>query len=96
MSGEAFVSISVATSRDQRIGVSLYPDAATRFEAKVLGSGAPLLQIGQGDIEVSIWPHVPDEITDADIETARRLVQAATTYLTDCERIHAEQTDAAA
>ena len=96
MSGHTNVSVSLATGQAPRVNVSLYPDGAARFEAAVLDSGVPLLKIEHGDAQVTVWPYVPDEITEGDIATARRLVEAATAYLSDVERIHADQADAAA
>ena len=96
MSGETNVSVDLATGQDPRVNVSLYPDSAARFEAKVLSSGVPLLKIEHGSAEVRLWPRVPTQITDNDVAVARRLVASATAYLAEVERIHAERAHAAA
>ncbi|GAB2824357.1 hypothetical protein GCM10027176_31080 [Actinoallomurus bryophytorum] len=96
MSGESNVSVNLADGEKPQVNVSLYPDGAARFEAKVLSSGVPLLKIEHGSAEVRVWPHVPTQITGNDVATARRLVASATAYLAEVERIHAERAATAA
>jgi hypothetical protein len=90
MSGETHVTLCMANDQRPRVSVSLYPDAAARFQANLQSSGVPLLKIAHGDTEVVFWPHDVRNVTRSDIDAARRLVEAATAYLDICERIHAD------
>lgn len=91
-SGISYVTLCMAAEEKPHVSVSLYPDKAARFQAKLLASGAPLLNIQHGDTEVTVWPQIPDQVTSDDLTSARRLVEAATAYLELCERLHASTT----
>ncbi|MBG0814655.1 hypothetical protein [Planomonospora sp. ID82291] len=54
-------------------------------------SGRPFLNISSAEAAVVITVPGCEEVTEQDVTLAREIVNAATRYLADCERLHAEQ-----
>jgi hypothetical protein len=98
VSGYSYTTISLAPRRTPRVGVSIYPDKSAEVEYyRATGDAQAFIRIEQGDMHVHIGTTKDTKVTDEHVQFSRQLVDAATGFLADCERLHTEQaaTDAA-
>ncbi|MEU7881135.1 hypothetical protein [Microbispora bryophytorum] len=88
------LSLSIDPGERPRIGISFYA-SITRARARVLESGRPylVLQSDEADVTVSTTG-AAGPVTAEDLDIAREIFNAAARYLADCERLHAEHTQA--
>ncbi|MEU7862097.1 hypothetical protein [Nonomuraea sp. NPDC049141] len=98
MNGYSYTTIHIHANEQPHIGVSIYPDALADVEYyPAKGSDAQaFIRIGYGAAQVSIGTSSNTQITDEHLRFAYQLLTAASGYLADCERLHAEQNTAAA
>lgn len=75
----SYGSMSFRLGSNARVTCHTYPD------------NGPILSLSAGDWSLSMSPAGRTAITDGDVAKARRLAEAVTTYLAECERLHAEQ-----
>ncbi|MEV0145201.1 MULTISPECIES: hypothetical protein [unclassified Nonomuraea] len=95
-----YVTLTMEPNSTPRLSVSFHT-ADLRVNAGVLDELRPYLNISSGEAGVWISTTGAGHVTDADLNTARQLFDAAARYLADCERLHSQQsakgaTDAAA
>ncbi|MFC5820555.1 hypothetical protein [Nonomuraea harbinensis] len=96
MTGSSYTTISIKPSEEPRIGVSIHPDALAKVEYYSADKHAcAFIRIGYGACDVFISTTSDTEITGEHLRFANELVEAATSFLADCERLHAEQNAAA-
>ncbi|MEV4582005.1 hypothetical protein AB0K16_53110 [Nonomuraea jabiensis] len=94
--GYSYTVIRVQPDQETHIGVSIYPDALAEvkyFPAKQ--NSHAFISITHGVADVTIGTTNTTEVTDEHVTFARQLLDAAAAFLTDCERLHAEQQAAA-
>ncbi|WP_214109730.1 hypothetical protein [Acrocarpospora catenulata] len=85
-----YATIYMPRGETPQVSISFYtPDLACR--AGVLTTGRPYLALRSAEADVCVSTTGAGPVTAADIEIARQIVNAAATYLADCERIHQEQ-----
>ncbi|MEU6425615.1 hypothetical protein ABZ860_06920 [Microbispora sp. NPDC046973] len=87
------LSMSIDPGERPRIGISFYA-SITRARARVLESGRPYLVLESDEADVTVSTTGAGPVTAADLDIAREIFNAAARYLADCERIHAEHTQA--
>ncbi|MEV0581303.1 hypothetical protein [Nonomuraea sp. NPDC050310] len=88
--GYSYTTISVRPGDEPRIGVSIYPDARARVEYYTANPEMhPFLSIEYGAAHVSIGATKTAKVTDEHVKFARQLLDAATAFLADCERLRA-------
>ncbi|WP_157248520.1 hypothetical protein [Nonomuraea typhae] len=90
-----YISVALTPKEDPFVAVSFH-DAEMWIRATVLADRQPLLHMSCGKASVSVSTTGAGPVSDADVTTARTLFEAASRYLADCERLHAEQATAAA
>jgi hypothetical protein len=73
------------------IGVSFLLDTTAWIAAIGVGKDRCHLHIDHGDVTVNIGPIDATQLTATDVTVARRLADAAATYLAECDRLLAEQ-----
>ncbi|MFI6921965.1 hypothetical protein ACIBIZ_18630 [Nonomuraea spiralis] len=94
--GYSYTVIRVRPNEEPRIGVSIYPDGQARVRYfPATNTTHAFIDIDYGAAHVSIGTSSDAEITNEHITFARQLLDAATAFLADCERLHAEQQAAA-
>jgi hypothetical protein len=84
VSGESLTSFSAHLGADAWIRCHAYRDRM------------PILVVNAGGASVSVCARVVTRPDAGDVANARALVKAASTYLTEVERLHAETNPAAA
>ncbi|MEV5743021.1 hypothetical protein AB0L30_23435 [Microbispora rosea] len=94
--------MSIDPGQRPRIGISFYA-SITRARARVLESGRPYLVLESGrpylvlesdEADVTVSTTGAGPVTSEDLDTAREIFNAAARYLADCERMHADHTQA--
>jgi hypothetical protein len=85
--------MSIDPGERPRIGISFYA-SITRARARVLESGRPYLVLESDEADVTVSTTGAGPVTVEDLDIARQIFNAAARYLADCERIHAEHTQA--
>ncbi|MGW0192085.1 hypothetical protein [Nonomuraea sp. NPDC003201] len=98
MSREPYTYVSMSLhGRDRaQLNVSFHTPRI-RLENLVIQGTRPLLSMSTPEADVSISTTGGGPVTDQDLAVARALLDAATCYLADCERLHAiESSDQAA
>ncbi|MEV0623115.1 hypothetical protein AB0I81_58045 [Nonomuraea sp. NPDC050404] len=94
--GYSYTVIRVQPDEQPHIGVSIYPDALAEVKYFPANERShAFITITHGAADVTIGTTNTAEITDEHVTFARHLRDAATAFLTDCERLHAEQQAAA-
>jgi len=87
------LSMSINSGERPRIGISFYA-SITRARARVLESGRPYLALESDEADVTVTTTGSGPVTAKDLDIARQIFSAAARYLADCERMHAEHTQA--
>lgn len=82
--GKPWGSLHVATGTGAQAYCDTFPDRP------------PILHLAFGEMAMTVNVNHSCEVTAEDIAFARDLIENATTYLAECERIHATQADDAA
>ncbi|MFG1941320.1 hypothetical protein [Nonomuraea sp. NPDC048826] len=96
MTGSSYTTISIKPDAEPRIGVSIHPDKLTKVDYYAADQHTCVfLCIRHGACQVFISTTSDTEITGEHLRFANELVEAATSFLADCERLHAEQNAAA-
>ncbi|MEV0228119.1 hypothetical protein [Nonomuraea sp. NPDC050786] len=86
-----YVTMSMRPDSDPHLGVSFYTPGL-RISAGTLASNPrPYLEFTSHEAHVHISTTGAGAVTDADLSTAREIFNAAARYLSECERLHAEQ-----
>jgi hypothetical protein len=85
-----YVTLSMHPGKTPRVGVSFHTPAIW-VRSGVLEDQRPYLDLVTDEANVSISSTGAGSVTDADVNTAREIFNAATHYLTECERLHTEQ-----
>ncbi|MBF8192164.1 hypothetical protein ITP53_42105 [Nonomuraea sp. K274] len=89
-----YVTLSMRPESAPQLGVSFYTHGL-RVSAGMLHSNPrPYLELSSREANVHISTTAAGPVTDADVSTAREIFNAAARYLTECERMHAEQSTA--
>ncbi|MFI6502022.1 hypothetical protein [Nonomuraea typhae] len=84
-----YVTLSMTPEDRPALDVSFY-SAELWVRGGVIEERRPYLAISTREANVSVSTSGP--VTDADLETARKLAARAALYLADCERLHTAQT----
>ncbi|OPG13849.1 hypothetical protein [Microbispora sp. GKU 823] len=87
------LSMSIDPGERPRIGISFYA-SITRARARVLESGRPYLVLESDEADVTVSTTGAGPVTAEDLDIARAIFNAAARYLADCERLHADHTEA--
>jgi hypothetical protein len=97
--GYTFTTITGADDKPMRITTSFHLDHRSDFYVCGAGGDRVHLSIEHGDVSVRLAPRSCEQVTTDDVRIVRRLVEAATTYLGELERLSGERSgraDAAA
>jgi hypothetical protein len=97
--GYTFTTITGGDGKPMRITTSFHLDHRSEFYVCGAGGDRVHLSIEHGDVSVRLAPRSPEQVTADDLRIVRRLVESATTYLGELERLSGEQSrraDAAA
>jgi hypothetical protein len=89
MEGYSHTTINAGPDEPTCIRVALHLDTGAWVNAIGAGKDRCHLYLEHGDVSVSVSPIDAGHITATDVEMARQLVEAATTYLVETERLHA-------
>jgi hypothetical protein len=95
MTGYSYTTISIDPGEEPRITVALHPDELARIAYYPTNSGRPFIDIEHAGARVIIGTGPNAKVTDHHVKFARHLLDAAAAFLSDCERMHAEQRAAA-
>lgn len=92
MRQDPYTYLTIAITSDERpqVRVAFYTPGL-RADVRTLESGRPYLVLESDEAYVSISTTGAGPATASDVETARRIFEAAARYLAECERMHAEQ-----
>jgi hypothetical protein len=85
--------MSIDPGERPRIRISLC-GSIIRARARVLESGRPYLALESDEADVTVTTTGSGPVTAKDLDIARQIFSAAARYLADCERMHAEHTQA--
>jgi hypothetical protein len=88
--GYTFTTISSDDGTAMRISTAFHLDGLSFIQVYGLGSEHVHLSVERGAVRVSLGPRSGDQVTAQDVDIARRLVDAATTYLAEIQRLHIE------
>jgi hypothetical protein len=91
--GYTFTTISCDDGTAIRISTTFHLDGLSFIQVYGVGGEHVHLSIERGAVCVSVAPRSGDQVTAQDVDIARRLVDAATTYLAEIQRLHIEHTD---
>ncbi|MEU8319699.1 hypothetical protein AB0C33_15130 [Nonomuraea sp. NPDC048881] len=85
------VTLSMEPKSTPYVGVSFHtPDLRVRA-GLLLSSPRPYLELHSHEANVHISTTGAGPVTDADLNIAREIFNAAARYLAECEQLHAEQ-----
>jgi hypothetical protein len=87
--GYTYTTLSAHPGEPVRVGVSFYLDEHAVIEVPGTGTGALHLSVSHGDVQVSIGPARPGQVTGHDARIARKLADHAATYAAEVERLAA-------
>ncbi|GAB3149258.1 hypothetical protein [Microbispora hainanensis] len=85
-----YLTIAITSDERPRVNVGFYTPGL-RADVRRLDSGRPYLVLESDEAYVSISTTGAGPATANDVETARRIFDAAARYLADCEHMHADQ-----
>ncbi|WP_153535773.1 hypothetical protein [Actinomadura macrotermitis] len=71
------------------LGIRIGDDA--RIDCAVYAHATPILSISSSGVTLHLSPEGRQDIDASDVDNARDLLKAVTTYAAECERLHAEQ-----
>jgi hypothetical protein len=89
--GYTYTTISDGVGSRMRIETAFHLDARSYIEVFGVGRDHVHVRIEHGDVSVSVAPCSREQVTDEDVRAAARLVEAATTYLDELQRLNAAQ-----
>lgn len=85
-----YVTMSIEPGSAPRIGVS-FRTGELRANTYVIEDTRPCLVLDGGEAHVWVSTIGAGAVTDHDVTLAREIFNAASRYLADCERLHAQQ-----
>ncbi|MFI7146985.1 hypothetical protein ACIBO2_18870 [Nonomuraea sp. NPDC050022] len=85
-----YITLSMEPGSTPRLHISFHT-ADLNIRAGMLDSPRPYLEIASREANVSVSTTGAGPVTDADLNTAREIFNAAARYLADCERLHINQ-----
>ncbi|MFI6919961.1 hypothetical protein ACIBIZ_08405 [Nonomuraea spiralis] len=88
-----YVTLSLEPESTPHVGVSFHTPGLKVRAGLLLSSPRPYLELYSHEANVHISTTGAGPVTDADLNTAREIFNAAARYLADCEQLHAEQAD---
>ncbi|WP_219509287.1 hypothetical protein [Nonomuraea ceibae] len=86
-----YVTLSMRPDSEPRLAISFYTPGLRVSAGMLFNDPRPYLEIRSRDTDVHISTTGAGPVTSADLDTAREIFNAAARYLTDCERLRAEQ-----
>jgi hypothetical protein len=94
--GYSFTTITDATGGRLRISTAFHLDARSYIRVYGVGGDHVHLSIDHGDVSVCLAPCSREQVTAEDVRVAQRLIEAATLYLDELQRLNTERADTAA
>ena len=74
-----------------RSEMNVYLGAETKVGCLTYAGAGPILTVDCAGLHLSLSVDDPTRVTVMDVENARALVEAVTTYLAECERLFAQR-----
>ena len=94
--GYTFTTITDGLGERMRISTAFHLDARSSIRVHGAGGDHVHLSIDHGDVNVCLAPGSRERVTAEDVLAVQRLVEAATTYLGELQRLNTERADSAA
>ncbi|WP_433436283.1 hypothetical protein [Nonomuraea sp. CA-141351] len=93
MSSEPYTYVTLSMSRDStpHLGISFHTPELRVRSGLLRSDVRPYLSLSSSEADVHVSTTAAGPVTDADLDTARDIFNAAARYLAECERLHAEQ-----
>ncbi|MFI9835523.1 hypothetical protein ACIHFD_00710 [Nonomuraea sp. NPDC051941] len=86
-----YVTLSMRPDSDPHVGVSFHTPRLQIRAGLLMGTPRPYLEFASHEADVHISTTGAGPVTDADLDIAREIFNAAARYLADCELLHAEE-----
>jgi hypothetical protein len=93
--GYTYTTIVDRAGAGTRISTAFHLDARSYIQVYGAGGNHVHLSIEHGDVSVCIAPCSPERVTAEDVQAMQRLVEAATAYLGELQRLNTEQSERA-
>ncbi|MGN9787177.1 hypothetical protein ACTMTF_37535 [Nonomuraea sp. ZG12] len=86
-----YVTLSLRPDSEPHVGVSFHTPRLKVSAGLLVSTPRPYLEFSSQEANVHISTTGAGPVTDADLNIAREIFNAAARYLADCECLHAEQ-----
>ncbi|TMR25597.1 hypothetical protein ETD86_00230 [Nonomuraea turkmeniaca] len=86
-----YVTLSMMPESTPYVGVSFHTPHLKVSAGMLLSNPRPYLELRSSEANVHISTTGAGPVTDADLDLARQIFNAAARYLADCECLYAEQ-----
>jgi hypothetical protein len=86
-----YVTLSLRPDTDPHVSISFHTPRLKVSAGLLLSNPRPYLELSSHEANVHISTTGAGPVTDADLNIAREIFNAAARYLADCECLHAEQ-----